>query len=70
MRTALLSVNIFAEWEGGASDGDRVDYCSENKLKSSHPSMNRETEGNCGLFERLPWTLGSKEKFNILSHKL
>lgn len=50
----MLSVNIFVVWEERASGLDRLDYCSENKLKSSHPSLNRETEGNCGLFERLP----------------
>ncbi len=70
VRTVLLSVSIFAGWEAGASDWDRVDYCSENKLKSSHPSLNRETEANCGLFERLPRTPGPKVKFNILPHKL
>lgn len=70
LRTVLWTVNIFAEWEAGASDWDRVDYCSANKLKSSHPTLNREKEANCGLFERLPRTLGPKVKFNILPRKL
>lgn len=51
--------------KGGAPEWDRVDNCSKNKLKRSHPSLKRDTEGNCGLSERLPWTLVSKVKLNI-----
>lgn len=66
----LCGVWIYLLNEKGEHQTETVDHCSENKMKSSHLSLNKETEGNCGLFERLPWSLGPKMKFNILYHML